>query len=104
MVSDISKVTETQPNILYKDKYVGPCIIIGTIGKSKIIEQLVDNNKIKIDDIEGQWESFLIQTVDDCLVIAGSDKRGTIYGIYDLSEKIGVSPWYYWADVPIEKK
>ena len=57
----------------------------------------------------GKWESFLIQVVpnpmpgvDERLVIAGSDKRGTIYGIYELSEQIGVSPWYWWADVPVE--
>ena len=56
--------------------------------------------------IAGQWESFIIQVVPEPLlgvasglVIAGSDKRGTIYGIYDLSEEIGVSPWYWWADV-----
>ena len=52
---------------------------------------------------EVNGESFLIQTVDNYLVVAGSDKRGTIYGVYDISEKIGVSPWYYWADVPIKK-
>lgn len=46
---------------------------------------------------------FLIQTVDEHLIVAGSDKRGTIYGIYDISEKIGVSPWYWWADVPVRK-
>ena len=46
---------------------------------------------------------FLIQTVDEHLIVAGSDKLGTIYGIYDISEKIGVSPWYWWADVPVRK-
>jgi hypothetical protein len=38
------------------------------------------------------------------LVVAGSDPRGTIYGIYDISEQIGVSPWYWWADVPIRRR
>jgi hypothetical protein len=42
--------------------------------------------------------------IESALVIAGSDKRGTIYGIYDLSEQMGVSPWYWWADVPVAKK
>jgi len=59
--------------------------------------------------IAGKWESFLIQVVPkplpgvaSALIIAGSDKRGTIYGIYDFSDQIGVSPWYWWADVPVQ--
>ena len=51
--------------------------------------------------VRGQWESYLIDVVDGNLVIAGSDKRGTIYGIYEISQRIGVSPWYWWADVPV---
>ena len=78
-------------------------VVVGTIGKSKFIDSLVANKKIDVSKIKGQWESFLIQTVDGCLVVAGSDKRGTIFGIYDISEKIGVSPWYWWADVPAKK-
>lgn len=73
-------------------------IIIGTIGKSAEIDALAAAGKIDISEIEGKWESFTIQETDGKTVIAGSDKRGTIYGIYDLSEKIGVSPWYWWAD------
>ena len=86
-------------------------IIIGTIGKSGIIDRLVNDGKIDVNQIRGKWESFLIQVVpgplpgvENALVIAGSDKRGTIYGIYDLSEQIGVSPWYWWADVPVQHK
>ncbi len=73
-------------------------IIIGTIGKSAIIDQLIAGKKIDVSAIAGKWESFLIQVVDQptagvasALVIVGSDKRGTIYGVYDLSEQIGVS-------------
>ena len=65
---------------------------MATVGKSPLIDQLVADNKLDVSSIKGQWESFLIQTVDGNLVVAGSDKRGTIYGIYDISEKIGVSP------------
>ncbi len=102
--SDILKVTGTVIPVTYQIQYPeNGAIIIGTIGKSRIIDKLVKEGKIQIADIEGQWESFLIQTVEGNLVIAGSDKRGTIYGIYDVSEKIGVSPWYWWADVPIKK-
>lgn len=86
-------------------------VIIGTLGKSPEIDQLVKDKKINVSGITGKWETFIIQTVtnpspgiDQALVIAGSDKRGTIYGIYDLSAKIGVSPWYWWADVPVVKQ
>ena len=83
----------TEPDTEYVD------IVVGTIGKSAEIDALVSEGKLKVDDINGKWEAFTIQNVDGDIVIAGSDKRGTIYGIYDLSEKIGVSPWHYWADV-----
>ena len=72
-----------------------------------MIDQLVRERKIDVSDIPGKWEASLIQVVqhplpgvESALVIAGSDKRGTIYGIYDLSEQMGVSPWHFWADVP----
>jgi hypothetical protein len=89
----------------------GDVVLIGTIGKSRVIDQLIRARKIDVSQIRGKWESTLIQVVSHPLpgvarglVIAGSDKRGTIYGIYDLSEQIGVSPWYWWADVPVEHK
>ncbi len=72
-------------------------ILIGTIGKNKDIDRL------KLADLKGKREKFIITTVDNQIVIAGSDRRGTIYGIYELSRQLGVSPWYYWADVPVEK-
>ena len=101
---DIHKVTGVQPSISYElNNPQKGAIIIGTIGKSRLIDQLIDEGKINVLDIKGQWESFLIQTVGENLVVAGSDKRGTIFGIYDISEKIGVSPWYWWADVPVKK-
>lgn len=76
-------------------------ILVGTIGKSRIIDRLIKQKKIDVKKVRGQWESYLIDVVDGNLVIAGSDKRGTIYGIYDISERIGVSPWYWMADVPV---
>lgn len=89
----------------------GDVVLIGTIGKSRIVDQLIREHKIDVSEIEGKWESTLIQVVSHPLpgvarglVIAGSDKRGTIFGIYDLSEQIGISPWYWWADVPVEHK
>jgi len=86
-------------------------IIIGTVGRSAIIDQLIKNGKIPAQELTGKIEKYLITVVSNpadgiekALVIAGSDKRGTIYGIYELSSQIGVSPWYYWADVPVVKR
>ena len=88
-----------------------PIIIAGTIGKSPIIDNLVSAGKLDVSAIKGKWESFSSQLVANpvdgvtsALVLAGSDKRGTIYALYDISEQIGVSPWYWWADVPPKKK
>jgi hypothetical protein len=110
--SDLGMVTGTQPK-LYIDTVPSSEIVViaGTIGKSAVIDKLISDQKIEVKDIAGKWETFLIQTVDNPLpgvkqglVIAGSDKRGTIYGIYELSSQIGVSPWYWWADVPVQQK
>ncbi|WP_242126532.1 glycosyl hydrolase 115 family protein [Sphingobium sp. Sx8-8] len=86
-------------------------VLIGTLGKSPVIDRLAQTGAIDVAPIRGKWESYTLQTVRnpmpgvrEALVIAGSDKRGTIYGIYDLSQNIGVSPWYWWADVPVVKR
>ena len=101
---DVHKVSELKSNVVESSGYPRKgAILIGTIGKSKIIDQLIADKKIDVSEIKGHWESFIIQTVDGNLIVAGSDKRGTIYGIYDISEKIGVSPWYFWADAPVKK-
>jgi len=100
---DTRKVTGVSSPIFESTKPEKNSIVVGTIGKSRIIDKLIAAKKIDVSSIKGKWESFLIQTIDGQLVVAGSDKRGTIYGIYDISEKIGVSPWYYWADVPAKK-
>ena len=76
-------------------------ILIGTVGVNKQIDQWVKKGELR--DLKGKTEKYIIKTIGDQLVIAGSDKRGTVYGIYELSQQIGVSPWYYWADVPVEK-
>ncbi len=76
-------------------------IFVGTVGVNKQIDQWVKKGELR--DLKGKTEKYIIKTIGDQLVIAGSDKRGTVYGIYELSQQIGVSPWYYWADVPVEK-
>ena len=106
--TDIGKVTGNEPAIAVDEfPLQKEVVIVGTIGASPIIDQLVQNKKLDVTSIAGKWETFVIQTIrdpspgcDKALVIAGSDKRGTIFGIYDLSEQIGVSPWYWWADAP----
>ncbi|MEP6493469.1 MAG: glycosyl hydrolase 115 family protein [bacterium] len=86
-------------------------VVIGTLGRSAVIDRLVREQKLNVAGIAGRWETFVIQIVekpmpgvDRALVIAGSDKRGTIFGIYDLSAEIGVSPWTWWADVPARQQ
>lgn len=110
--SDFYKITGIRPEIIYNSKGENqPVIIIGTIGSDSIIDELVKKGKLNGNEIAGKNEKYLIQNISEpfdgikeALVIAGSDKRGTIYGIYELSKQIGVSPWYYWADVPVEKQ
>ena len=75
-------------------------VLIGTVGTNPQIDQWVKQGELR--DLKGKTEKYIIKTIGDQLVIAGSDKRGTVYGIYELSRQIGVSPWYYWADVPVE--
>lgn len=85
-------------------------ILIGSFDKSPLIKQLVKAKKLDVRELKGRNEKFIITTVTnpieglegEVLLIAGSDKRGTIYGIYELSCQIGISPWYWWADVPVE--
>lgn len=106
---DIFNVCGTKPEISTEGKgkrYV----MIATYG-SPVIEQLIKSKKLNRNELNGKTEKYILQVVanpcegiDEALVIAGSDKRGTIYGIYELSQQMGVSPWYWWADVPIAKQ
>jgi len=109
--ADIGLVTAVEPELaINKAPAEKEIVIVGTIGKSSLIDQLIQNKKIDVKDVAAKWETFVIQVIekpfpniDRALVIAGSDKRGTIFGIYDLSRQIGVSPWYWWADVRPQK-
>jgi len=107
--TDIRRVTNVQAILSIDSLPISKeVVVIGTVGKSPLIAALVKQGKIDVQGIDGKWETCLIQVVekpfphiDRALVIAGSDKRGAVFGVYDLSEKIGVSPWYWWADVPV---
>lgn len=112
LADDLARVTGTKMEIenqFSSDKKIR--VIIGTVGKSKIIDQLAAEGKLETNGVSGEWESYVLQIVKNplpgverALVIAGSDRRGTIYGIYQLSELIGVSPWHWWADVPVKQE
>lgn len=116
--TDIGRVAGKEPDVLDgravssgKDVEAPAVIIVGTIGRSGVIDRLVSAGKIDVSRTAGKWESFFLEVVPNPLpgvksglVIAGSDKRGTIYGIYDLCEQIGVSPWHWWADVPVRRQ
>ncbi|WP_353121765.1 glycosyl hydrolase 115 family protein [Dysgonomonas capnocytophagoides] len=110
--ADFYKVTGVEPDLGTEISNSNqPVLIIGTVGVDQSIDELIKKGRLNKDELSGKNEKYLIQNVTDpfdgikeAIVIAGSDKRGTIYGIYELSKQIGVSPWYYWADVPIEKR
>lgn len=107
LVKDIMKVSGSKAvltsdaGLKDKDAAGKPTILVGTIGHSAAIDQLIRQKRINGNLLKGKREKFIITVVDGQLVIAGSDRRGTIYGIYELSQQMGVSPWYDWADVPV---
>ncbi|KAF4611503.1 hypothetical protein D9613_003870 [Agrocybe pediades] len=115
--ADIERVTSVKPSLsnfttpasspAASKPPSGSPIIIGTLGKSSLINHIVNTTKLDVSSIEGKWENFMTRVVSNPLpgvasayVIIGADKRGTIFALYDHSEQFGVSPWYWWADVP----
>lgn len=101
-VSGATATLTADAGFLKKADTARPAILVGTIGHSAAIDQLVKQKRINGNLLKGKREKFIITLIDGQLVIAGSDRRGTIYGIYELSQQMGVSPWYDWADVPVE--
>lgn len=105
---DIEAVTGKKPQIVHSPEGLGTHgVIVGTLGQSKLITRLIDEGKFDPSAIDGEWDAYHMEVVekplpglDRALVIAGANKRGAIYGAYDLSEQIGVSPWHWFADVP----
>ena len=89
----------------------GPTVLVGVVSRSALLDRLAAQGSIDVGRLRGAWESYQIQTVRDpfpgcpqALVIAGSDRRGAIYGLYELSSAIGVSPWHWWDDLPPRKR
>jgi hypothetical protein len=112
LAADVERVTGQRPTVRSETGGLsGPVVLIGTLGKNPVIDALVATGKLDVSTVRGQWETFLITTmtqplpgVEQALVIVGSDRRGTAFGVYELSQAIGISPWHWWADVVPEKK
>ena len=106
---DIRRVTGVRPPVVTAaPSKASDVVVIGTLGRNRIIDRLVRDGRLDVAEIRGRWESSVVQVVDRpvpgiarALVVVGSDKRGTIFAAYELSEQSGVSPWYWWADVPV---
>ncbi|MDO7851697.1 glycosyl hydrolase 115 family protein [Hymenobacter convexus] len=104
---DVARVTGLKPRMQTGAKTpAGPAVIIGTLGQSALIDKLVASGKLKARQLRGTWESYSISVVEKpfpnvprALVIAGSDRRGTAFGVFEVARRMGVSPWVWWADV-----
>lgn len=111
-VSDVDKVVGYKPELKQTNKVVGRrVVVVGSLGNNAFIDKLVKQKKLNVTPIKNGWEQYIIQQVskpvkgiDEALVVVGSDKRGAAYGLLSISEKMGVSPYYWWADVPVEHK
>jgi hypothetical protein len=109
---DIERVTGKFIPISYNRTFNHKAIIvIGSVAQSSLIRQLAEQNKIKVSSLKDKWEAYQIQSLSNpfknvaqALVITGSDRRGTAYAVFECSKQLGVSPWYWWADVPVVKK
>jgi hypothetical protein len=112
LAEDIERVTGKKAAVKSTADGLGEvAVLIGTLGRSPLIDQLAAEGRLDVSDVRDQWETFVITEVEKplpgvetALVIAGSDRRGTAYGVYEVSRRIGVSPWYWWADVTPEQK
>jgi hypothetical protein len=109
---DLLAVTGKKSEIKYAPENLsGNVVIIGSLEKSALLQSWKKSGKLSFKEIDGKWEAYSIQTakkaipgVSRALVIAGSDRRGAAFGVFELSKRIGVSPWYWWADVAVKKQ
>lgn len=109
---DLERVAGTAPRLITDPAAAhGPLVVIGVAGASPIIDALIAAGKVHIDPIRNVWEAFCQTVVERpfpgvarALVIVGADRRGAVFGTYDISERIGVSPWHWFADVPVARR
>ncbi|RVT72002.1 hypothetical protein EOD40_16440 [Flavobacterium sufflavum] len=106
LASDIGLISGVTPQVVNKSTNEEYLIIAGTIGKSQLIDELIKSGKLDVSSVKNKWESYTITTINapiagvkQALVVAGSDRRGTAYGLFEISKQAGVSPWVWWADV-----
>lgn len=92
LADDIERVSGIRPGVSTAP-VEGPSVVLGTTGKSSLVSS--------DEALDGKWEAFVIRTDGDRIEVVGSDPRGLAYGVFRISEAIGVSPWYWWADVPV---
>ncbi|WP_107120234.1 glycosyl hydrolase 115 family protein [Streptomyces regalis] len=111
--ADVERVSGVRPVLRHTlpEAAAAGLVLVGTLGASPVLDRLVAQGRLNVSRVQGRWEASVAQVVERplpgverALVIAGSDRRGTVYGIYDTSERIGVSPWYWWADVPVPRR
>lgn len=111
-VEDIERVTGIRGGVCTAESIGGKeVVVIGTLGHNNLIDNLVEQGKLDVSAIRNGWEQYIIKIlnnpckgVDRALVIVGCDRRGTAYGTFALSEAMGVSPLYWWSDVPVKKQ
>jgi len=109
---DLARVGGTAPRRLARlEDAKGPVVLIGQLGRSPLIDALVRQGRIDARDLQGEWEAYRQIVLDNpapgvsqALVIVGADRRGAVYGTYDISQRIGVSPWHWFADVPVHRR
>ena len=101
LADDLSSVLGVRPEVQER-RGAGSCIIVGTLGSSSAVDELAARLLIDVEYLRGHDEAFTIAVVDEpaSLVICGSDRRGTIYGIYEISRQSGINPWHFWLNVP----
>ena len=112
LAADLERVGGTRARVLEDVAGAdGPLVVIGVAGRSRWVDALVEAGKLDASAIAGQWEGFTVVVVEQpwpgvpqALVIAGADRRGAVFGSYDLSERMGVSPWHWFADVPVQRR
>lgn len=102
--NDVQLISGKQMQVLNQIPSKGLVVVAGTIGQSKLIDELIKSKKLNVNPIKNGWERFIIQVVDNKLLIAGSDRRGTAFGIFHLSRLMGVSPFVWWADAVPKRK
>ncbi len=109
---DIEMITGNKPELVGKIPVLTDnIIVIGSIERSFAVKDLIKQKKISTNNFTTKWEAYQVQTIKvpftgykNGLIIMGSDRRGTAFGVFELSKQMGVSPWYWWADVPVKKK